>query len=247
MQEKISFEKPEYRKIKSLFFTSAEVTDIKLALNTYKKHFSGATEDADFNEEDFLNQLAGLRRSPKTNRYFVYPQFFLDSIVYHGKDNWTVWINGQKYTNSTANEASEIRIAEIDKDKAIIEWKPVAMDKVNAVWDRMPNDEVVVDKQRGLVDFVLRPNQTFSSYVMRVVEGRVQTVTVDNTIVDVAEETAADTEQGAGAGEPAQADRPKEGLGGLIDAYSKLGTSNDAMQQPTPTAAPSPTMQEKKP
>ena len=77
----------------------------------------------------------------------------------------------------------------LDKNQVDIEWTPVRMDRVNAVWDTvkgMPpqtssgqSGHVKVHADKGTVTFTLRPNQTFSSYTMRVVEGKVTPVTVD--------------------------------------------------------------------
>ena len=246
------FGKSQYRKIKSIFFTPEEITDIRLALNTYKKHFVGHEEDAQFNEEDFLNQLAGLRKSPKTNRYFVYPQFFLESLVYHGRDNWAVWINGQKITQNTPHENSDILVTAIDQNHVSLEWRPVAMERINDAWSKTSNNEIRVDKMNGVVAFSLRPNQTFSSYVMRVLEGKVQPVTVDNNIAGLLEEDEESSAQDTKAKTPAapvaaDSESSREGLTGLVKAYEKIGDGNPSSQASPQNPAKPAASQEKKP
>jgi hypothetical protein len=248
--ETISFDKPEYRKIHSLFFSPADMADVTVALNNYKKHFSGQPDDADFDEEDFLNQLAGMRkRGPKTARFFSYPQFFLESLVYHSKTNWIVWVNGFKITQETPQENDNIVVKEIDQDKVRFEWHPTAieMERIAPAWERTQPPGIEFDKTHAVVAFTLRPNQTFSSYVMNVLEGKVQSVTIDTSVAEIPEEEIiVDEPEEVARPEPAQS---REGLGGLIDAYSKLGdTDKPSGQAPAPRAPSVPaTPQEKKP
>lgn len=223
-------------KIKSLFFTQAEITDIHLAINTYLKN-SGRGGDFTFDEEAFLNRLGRLKGSgnaTQSARFYTYPQFFLDSIVYDAPESWIIWLNGVKITQDTPRENSDIQVVAIDKDKVTLEWVPIAMDKVSEVWNQVPNDEIDVDTLRGKVSFTLRPNQTFSSYVMKVLEGRVLPVTVDTTLIK--KSPAADTEAMPApppALPPAEAEKQPvpqgsgEGLSGLINSYKNMKTGDE--------------------
>jgi hypothetical protein len=211
-------------KIKSVFFTREEMQDIRLAVNTYRKHFAGKNKDAEFNEEDFISQLTGMRKSKKTSRYFMYPQFYLQSVVYDSPKSWVVWINdstrNQKINQDTPQDDTEIHVLSINENTVKFEWRPVAMEKVLEVWEKSPNEEVIVDKFRGTVRFTLRPNQTFSSFVMRPLEGKVVPVTIDNNIGEavIAAPAPVRTPEAADAAAP-----KKEGLSGLIGAYSNIG------------------------
>lgn len=245
---------PEENRIKSLLFTPEEISDIRYALNIYRKHSGGAAENENFDEEDFLNRLTGLRKAPETNRFFVYPQFFLESLVYHSPNNWAIWINNQKITQDSPKESTDLTVLEIDKDKVQIKWRPVSMQKVNEMWARIPNKEVVVDKRKGAVIFTIKPNQTFSSYVMHVLEGKMRPVTVDTHAISVQEEeeilnrNSEEPPAETPAAEPAPVEEVKpapapqesrEGLSGLIGAYSHIGNPDNHNNPPTP--------QEKKP
>src|SRR5690606_7030051 len=113
--------------------------------------------------------------------YYSYPQFFLESLVYHGPENWIIWVNGQKINQDTPKDNADIKVLAIDEDKVRLQWKPISMEKVNEVLAHSPNEEIEINNLHGTVDFTLRPNQTFSSYVMRVLEGKVLPVTIDNS------------------------------------------------------------------
>lgn len=161
--------------VKSMFFTSEEMASIHKAVAVYARILSGEGGDA----LDFLKRLQGGDKPKDMPRYFVYPQFFLASLVYHSQDDWSVYINNQKLTNKQPEGSQGIRVKDIDKDKVVIEWMPPDLQKVEDVWNLSPNDKIDVDLKHGKVTFTLRPNQTFSSYVMRVLEGKVMPMVLD--------------------------------------------------------------------
>lgn len=215
------------KKINSLFFSPEEVRDIHLAINTYLKHVNNR-QDLTFDEEAFLRRLSGLKTS-SPSRYYTYPQFFLDSLVYHKADDWVIWLNGQKITQDTLTEGTQIHVLEIDAGKVKLEWLPPAMERVLEVWNQIPNDETIVDQLRGKVIFTLHPNQTFSSYVMKVLEGKVMPVTVDTALIEktlsassISRKEQAKESRASEAPAPPEKTERMEGLPGLIDSYRNL-------------------------
>ena len=238
-------QKQTANRIRSIFFTREEMQDIRLAINTYRKHFRSKT-DAEFDEEDFLNQLTGMRKSQNgTERFYVYPQFFLDSLVYHSPGSWVVWVQDTthklKITQDTLPTDMELQVLEIDKDKVKFLWRPLEMDRVIQSWEQTGKNEAIIDKVNASVVFTLRPNQTFSSFAMRPLEGRVLPVTLDNNAVG--EQLAKDAQVKAKAEETDPSVTTREGIGGLINAYEHIGTEKsqaDAVP-PVPTASPAPT------
>jgi hypothetical protein len=168
---------PDTPQVKSLFFTQEEILSMRKALNVYAKVMSGEGES---NEAmDFLRRLQGGDK-PKANvRYFVYPQFHLESLVYNNSEDWSVRINKQKMTPASPEGKSNIKVTSVDKDKITVEWIPTDMQKVVEVWSVAPTDTIEVNTKSNLVRFTLRPNQTFSSYVMRVLEGKVVPMVID--------------------------------------------------------------------
>jgi len=168
----------------SIFFTPDEQQQMHNALIAYEKSKTVKASEAEVKANDFLNQLTSVvepKETPKVETKFVYPQFFLNSIVYNALDDWVVLINNQRFSARMLQEDPEIRILEVDNAKALIEWKPKNMKKVNESWENNKSDGVIVDNVVGAVTFTLYPNQTFSSYAMRVVEGKVRPIVVQLT------------------------------------------------------------------
>jgi hypothetical protein len=215
-------------KVKSLFFSPEELSDIRYAVNIYRKNSGQQVDDDDIDEEDFLRKLTKIAKtqdSKSSSRYYTYPQFFMESLVYYAQDNWIVWINGQKITQVTSVENSELSVVSITPDKAEVQWKPLDMEKIESVVDKLPSTEAKISKREGTVTFVLKPNQTFSSFLMAVLEGKVQSVTVDTHALDISEPAAEATEEVPIENPAAEAgdEQSRQGLKGLIGAYEKLG------------------------
>jgi hypothetical protein len=213
-------DKDEEPIIKSLLFTPEEIAAIRSATRSYKKRLGtlGVAPD----DEDYLRKLAGAKDDTASARFFTYPQFFLESLVYHSPKDWVVWVNDQKITQDTARANTDIKVQQINESLVTFEWRPVSMDRVMEVWQKTPSEGVTVDAAQGVVVFSLHTNQTFSSYVMRVLEGKVMPVTIDISTVPVVAPT-----QGVG-----QTGAVKKGLSGLIDAYKNAGESVGEQKAP---------------
>lgn len=160
----------------SLFFTPEEINSIRTAINVYEGVDSGEGQD-------FLTKLTGIENpnAPKQKRIYVYPQFHLESIIYRGRNDWIAWINNQKLSNA-GPALGEIRIMDIDRGHVMVQWTPANMKRVLQSWDPLAETFVQVDTGQGTVTFTLRPNQTFSSYRMKVLEGKVVPVQVEETV-----------------------------------------------------------------
>ena len=128
--------------------------------------------------KDFLSQLEEAKKTAQFEKNYEYPQFFLESLMYHTPEDWFIQINGQKLSPDK-RERFGLRVISVDDEKAQFEWKPTNMQLVEDSWSRMHNDEVVVNRKAGTVTFSLRANQTFSSYLMRTVEGKVKPVRIE--------------------------------------------------------------------
>lgn len=165
----------------SIFFTAEELQRMRAAIMAYEKSKLVKISKAEDKANDFLNQLTDSEPAPPpepVEKTYVYPQFFLNSLVYHSKEDWVVLINGQRYSSRVEQTDPEIRVLGVDEEKVVLEWKPKKMDRVMESWAKNINEEINVDPVVGIVSFTLRPNQTFSSYAMRVLEGRVRPVMV---------------------------------------------------------------------
>jgi len=186
---------------KSLFLSPQDHIRISNALADYQ-NMLGAKANGE-NPEKVVS------KPPERERYFIYPQFFLESLVYHSPNDWTIRINGRQITPQTpGGDETKLSVIAIDHDKVVLRWKPVEMARVLDAWDKLPGNDtgqkssgdnarvemdfnakapnkfsgvpIVVDREHRLVTFTLRPNQTFSSFAMEILEGKVRPVTVDN-------------------------------------------------------------------
>jgi len=221
--------------IKSLFFTQEEMAAIHHAIAIYAKY---AIRQHNTHEgEDFLKQLEGKGNAASAGppkKYYTYPQFFLASLAYHSPGDWSVQINQERITSETKPEASGgLRVLKIDKDKVSLEWKPddADIDKINALTNKVPGKLVDIDRANGIITFTLHANQTFSSYAMQVLEGKVQPVMVENAM---AGNTIAMPDPIAEKAAPVSPENPvtppasnQNGLKGLINNYNNLGQENN--------------------
>lgn len=235
------------KQIQSILFTKEEINEINLAINTYLKAI-GRGGEFTFDEEAFLSRLGGLKKNTAVtgeSRFFTYPQFYLDSLVYHSPTDWLVWINGEKITPETPKESKNIHVVTVDNEKVTLAWFPLTMSAVLEVWKLMPNEAITIDKQRNQVIFTLRPNQTFSSYILRVLEGKQEPVIVDMS--QIGEDGSAMDDirqyQGANGTLPQGEELPPASKNNLDDFV------NQAEPLPPPAAlpdSPPPTTSEKK-
>ncbi|MDX1975308.1 MAG: hypothetical protein SFT92_06490 [Rickettsiales bacterium] len=166
--------------VPSMFYSPDEIRQIHLAINTYIKYSNGNEKEMTADEADFLNKMAAIfgKKEVKHSAYFTYPQFFLKSIVFHSADDWSVWVNDRRITQSTPKDIGDLEVSAISSDQVRLAWRPQDMGRVNDIWSKQPNDKIEVDQIRQMVIFDLKPNQTFSSYKMDVFEGKVLPVTI---------------------------------------------------------------------
>src|SRR5690606_8888405 len=114
---------------------------------TYIKHVNNR-DDLTFDESEFLRRLTGLKTvsQANSNRYYTYPQFFLDSLVYNSKDDWVMWINGIKITPRSRDNVKNLAIREVGPETVTLEWAPEQMNRVLDNWEHQSNDKITVDE-----------------------------------------------------------------------------------------------------
>ncbi|MGE0754441.1 MAG: hypothetical protein AB7L92_04705 [Alphaproteobacteria bacterium] len=170
--------------LQSLFYTNSEIGNIRDAVSAYLNRGAGNGGAEDVSAAEYLDKAAEIKKLRTESRYFTYPQYFLESLVFHSDADWTVWISGRKISAENPSIEGELKVLDINKNSVSLEWTPYDMDKVMEVWNKWPNDVVSVDTYNNIVTFTLLPNQTFSSYVMRVLEGKVLPVTIDRKQIE---------------------------------------------------------------
>lgn len=195
--------------VNSLLYSDVEMKEIRKAMGVYLERLMGTGAG----DEDFLKRLSDSEAVGDTqkseHRYYIYPQFFLASLVYHTPDNWNARINQMEFTKDTMQNG-DLKVVEVEKESLKVEWKPANMQKVNEVWDASPNEQVAVERGRGLVTFSLHPNQTFSSYAMKVVEGKVLPVILEIGAPKLSLDKKAGAAAEAPAATPPATDKPKD-------------------------------------
>lgn len=98
------------------------------------------------------------------------PTFYLNSILYIDKNDWTVWINGQNISNNSENDKPKIK--EVTRNYAVLFWESKYFKYINPEWDSKYGEGIEVDKANNRVYFTLYPNQTFVTKTMEIVEGK---------------------------------------------------------------------------
>lgn len=109
------------------------------------------------------------------------PNFYLGSIMYFSPDQWAVWLNNKKYSKDKM--INEVDLLGVQSDKVQMRWKVNSLDVIVPDWrsklvlgnagNYISRDNAVSINNAGTeITFTLRPNQSFLSSKMKIVEGR---------------------------------------------------------------------------
>lgn len=126
-----------------------------------------------------------------TPKSIVAPSFFLSSILLPEDGNWSVWVNKGKIRNYLP-KADKLEIVSVSKtqieakfqDQYLYKMSPFIQTKLKQTtndtdWDyASEKGDVKVNLMKGLVQFKIKQNQSFSTYDMEVFEGFVDSKTV---------------------------------------------------------------------
>lgn len=184
-------------------------------------------------------------------------KFTLNSLAYETPRDWTIWVNGKIYADEIAREGfsidrSELKVVEATRDRVTYLWQPIAasFDKVQQRWEdkkrlegvavntqAAQGEQVVFDAENKTVTISLRPNQTFVSQLMTVMEGsgemRNTNAPSDTTAADAVPEADA-----AAAAVPLAADAALP-MGAISDTSAQIPLSGVVAEPATgETAAP---------
>ena len=159
----------------SLLFNPPTIEKLRKALQFYRPDANKGGENT-----DFLSEIANV---PTAETIVVSaPYFYLGSIIYSNTGEWFIWLNGKKIAASRPLQDPRLTITSLSTNAVSFKWKPATVADIQANWSRRQqiNDynrvlspNVNFNRDTGEIDFTLRPNQTFFSATMQVVEGRV--------------------------------------------------------------------------
>lgn len=111
--------------------------------------------------------------------------YHLNSIIYKGENQWTIWLNNNKL--SPGSDAGGLKIESVSEHSATVKWFTSELDRITPDWRRKlvivsnnkykakPSDGAIVievqDQNSVLITFRLEPNQTFDVNNMKIKEG----------------------------------------------------------------------------
>lgn len=116
------------------------------------------------------------------------PIFYLNSIVYFSPTNWTVWINGKRFTyqgiRSEKEHIPSLEIVKVTPQRITFAWRTAFLDEIAPAWqEKMLEDEkgeffssnmdIMINHDRNQVQFTLYPNQSFVVRLMEIIEGHI--------------------------------------------------------------------------
>lgn len=164
-----NFEKLPYTD--SMMFSEPELQRFYEAV---KGNLSGAADE----------QVAVQVKLPK-----VAPTFYINSVLYEGPRNWTIWLNSRRIRVGATFPELEIR--SVKNDLVEFVWKTDQLDYISPNWDQkikavavQPGEpipewayvsddkNVFVDQTRRVVRFFIGPHQSFVTRKMQVAEGK---------------------------------------------------------------------------
>lgn len=147
---------------KSLMFSSKNIDDILKLLPRIGKGVSII--------DNFSFGDSGEQQLIDENNISIY----LNSIMYISKNNWAIWLNGNKITNLN-NGDGEVIITAISPLRATFIW---AIDI--ARWDIINMNKNIPESRYKITDkgvniyFSLSPNQTFIPSLNKIIEGKMK-------------------------------------------------------------------------
>lgn len=179
----------------SLMFQQKDVDDLVTIYRAYLESLSRQSgEEASSEEADVakltLERLAGIQEPTDVDEEIY--NFALNSILYNHARDWSIWVNGKGYSRKQALEGftigtSAIKVTNVQKGQITYVWEPkdrsfdAVQQRLNEKQQRQAakvqnpqiaaNEQVSLDGINQKVTVTLRPNQTFMSQYMSVMEG----------------------------------------------------------------------------
>lgn len=172
---------PSQTKIEILMFNDLELSNINRAIDSLKNNQIFVPEDEDKEDVDKTKEQEEAQRlaeeekkeqeeMQESEKSYIY----LGSIIYFNENDWVIWLNDQKITNSINLPEKEIFVEEIKANKVKIrwrmnlsKWKILSGKKDQSLAPLLSSDSNIVQSQ-----FEISPNQTYILGSNSVVEGK---------------------------------------------------------------------------
>lgn len=181
----------------SLMFDDEKVDNLLAIYRAYllrqqqqRPETAGEATASTINVGDIIGELTGSGEKPKEIVEEVL-KLSLNSIVFDSPAQWSMWVNGQRFSRKEAQEGftvdnSQLRVLQANNREITYLWTPIteSYNLVRQRWEDKQNrgeiftntqvaqnDRVEFDEDAHTVTITLRPNQTFVSQFMSVMEG----------------------------------------------------------------------------
>lgn len=214
----------------SLMFTREEIERYKDALLTPKEVV----------QEQVVEQQDQAAPAPPAAPVADYGAFSLNSILYHGKGQWLIWLNKKKFMPLAESPLERVVIEKVTRKFVTFRWTPA-----NQITLPMEAESNRLRQEKdGSLLITLSSNQTLLVDSMRILEGKALTQEVARLIIaakerrareKVAAEAAAAAAATQAQNNPggiaalqalppaAPADRDRGNMNTLIDKYRDVG------------------------
>lgn len=167
-----------YQIFSSIMFSTKDVEDISKTLPRFKYL-------NEYKQEENNSEKSPVLKAGETKQKSIFNfdagsiYIYLNSIMYVSKDDWSVWVSGNKITNLT-NGNSEIKVLDIFPSLAKLSW---TFD-LNQ-WEVINPNKLIPESNYSIKDnmvtltFSLSPNQSFLPVTNQTIEGKIKEVKVN--------------------------------------------------------------------
>lgn len=113
---------------KSLFFTSAESSQLKSAIDIGDRVFATGGDPAALmdGDDEIARILAEEEEKNAKPIQIQYPSFFLRSVAFSSPKDWTVWVNNRLLSDEVPEDETGLKVVAISPEKVSFDWTPPA-------------------------------------------------------------------------------------------------------------------------
>lgn len=162
--------------IKSLMMSDEEKENVSRAIDAFKNNqpfiptINGQSGTIDPDQQALMQKaMEGQTGSQENEKSYIY----LASIMYFTPKDWAVWINDKKITPENNKIRNDLYLRSIKQDSVEVRWK-LSISKWKILSGEIDESKAPKINQSSevIVDFTLRPNQTYILSNQQVVEGK---------------------------------------------------------------------------
>lgn len=165
------------KKVSSLMFDEEEDDAINRALDSFQNGQEFVVDDSLLSEAEKKSRdqksddekTAQKKVEEDNKKSFLY----LGSVLYYSAQDWAVWINDVKITSKDNDPKKEFFVRAIDSETVKMRWSLGISKWKIFVGKKDDQDPPVNADNQVVINFTLRPNQTYILGTNSVVEGRV--------------------------------------------------------------------------